>query len=164
MSQRILLLHRNTAERQQWEIPGSKVEPELIWGIENDIALVTSGQGYLRFVEWEKYHTAQGNVAKGTGTLHVDNMVRRVGDILTAHYFLANLEPTVFYTGKAKLFQLRGGELRLDTDSLDTSRPYATVAAPPYAIVRANGTSVHGSPRFKQDGARAFMRATTGLH
>ena len=141
-----------------------QILPNMMETIEDDVYTITSGRGYIRFVEWEKYHTAKGEIAKGNGELHVDNMIRKQEDVLTTHYLLADLEPTIIYSGTAKLFQLRGrGELRVDTDSLETNRPFATVAIPPYAIVRTNGTTVHASPRFKEAGTRAWMRATTGL-
>ena len=138
--------------------------PGLMQTIEKDLDLITAGQGRFTFVEWEKYFTEAGKIGKGNGEFHVDEMVNKEEDVLTTHYFFANKEPTLYYRGPAKLFRLKSnGALKLDTDSLDHYKPGAVVAAPPYAIVRANGTTVHGSPSFKKSSSRAFMRATSGL-
>lgn len=137
--------------------------PNLMTQIERDIALILGGQGALRFVELEKGITKAGEVAKGTGNLHVDTMVNNERDLHSMHYLAAVNNSTLFYRGAAKLFALNNGQLRLDTESLDTSRDGAIMQAPSLAIVRANGATVHGSPRFTEEASRPWLRISAGL-
>jgi hypothetical protein len=137
--------------------------PDLLGKIESDVAITTGEQGRIKFVELEKKRTMAGEVAKGSGHLHVDDMVGRKEDVLNTHYLIANGQPTLFYEGKAKLFKMRNGRLFLDTDSLETDGSALVAPPPALAIVRTNGTTVHGSPRFETDFSRAWFRVSSGL-
>lgn len=157
------LLHEQDVQQLQGLQIARHLFSDLLTKIEEDIALTMGEKGSLKFVELEKKITEAGEVAKGNGHMHVDDMVGSEDDLTNTHYLIADTNPTLFYEGKAKLFRLKNGRLRLDTDSLDTSDTAIIIPAPPLAIVRTNGTTVHGSPRFASDASRAWFRVSAGL-
>jgi hypothetical protein len=136
------------------------VMPITIEMIRTDIDLVTDNRAYLRHFEVEKKRTAAGNAPRN-GDIHTDSAVKYSEDVYKPTYIICNNNPTLFYTGSAKLEM--GFRLRLVSDSLDGTAVHNMVAAPPYSIVRLSYATVHASPVFTERGLRIFMRGSTSL-
>lgn len=144
--------------------------PHMLAIIDGDMSLVTDGKFVLNEAEVEKAYTEAGKrpriASDGEEDVHVDRLRGTKEGVSQPTYLISDFEPTRFYSGPATLYKNidsrdpdRVMPLRLRQDGLDQLQVRNMVAAPPYAIVRASGATVHESPVFTEAGMRTFFRA-----
>lgn len=149
--------------------------PETMRAIRQDISLLTDGEGSIQDADIYKQQAAIGEPFNVDGAvLHVDAMVSPNHKGVRPGYFFSDTQPTGFYTGMAKLFTEKpqfNGNITLGALAaspvidLRTNQQLQSrlVQAPPLAIVRYTGATVHYSPRSVKQEERTMVRVLGGV-